>query len=118
MCDRAPLLEEPIADMDAVIQYDRGARLYMMPEYKYFVGKVLKKGIRSGRVLDIGTGSGLLAIELAKVKKCNFEIVAVDISENMILKAKENAWRAGVVPSGSPREKQFSAKVSSPMRCG
>jgi ubiquinone/menaquinone biosynthesis C-methylase UbiE len=96
MHGRVPLLEEPIADMDAVIQYDRGAKLYMMPEYKYFVGKVMKKGIRSGRVLDIGTGSGLLAIEMAKAKNCNFEIVAVDISENMILKAKENARRAGV----------------------
>jgi ubiquinone/menaquinone biosynthesis C-methylase UbiE len=96
MRGRVPLPEEPIADMDAVIQYDRGAKLYMMPEYKYFVGKVLKKGMRSGRVLDIGTGSGLLAIKLAKAKNCNFEIVAVDISENMILKAKENARRAGV----------------------
>jgi ubiquinone/menaquinone biosynthesis C-methylase UbiE len=96
MRGRVPLLEEPIAEMDAVVQYDRGARLYMMPEYKYFVGKVLKKGIRSGRVLDVGTGSGLLAIELARARNCNFEIVAVDISENMILKAKENARRAGV----------------------
>jgi ubiquinone/menaquinone biosynthesis C-methylase UbiE len=96
MNGRIPLLEEPIGDMDAVIQYDKGARLYMMPEYKYFVGKVLKKGIRSGRVLDIGTGSGRLAIELAKARDCNFDIVAVDISENMIRKARENARRCGV----------------------
>jgi ubiquinone/menaquinone biosynthesis C-methylase UbiE len=96
MLSRVPLPEEPIADMDAVIQYDKGARLYMMPEYKYFVNKVLKKGIRGGRVLDIGTGSGRLAIELARVKNCDFDVVAVDISENMILKAKENARRAGV----------------------
>jgi ubiquinone/menaquinone biosynthesis C-methylase UbiE len=96
MLSRVPLPEEPIADMDAVIQYDKGARLYMMPEYKYFVNKVLKKGIRGGRVLDIGTGSGRLAIELAKTRNCDFDVVAVDISENMILKAKENARRAGV----------------------
>jgi ubiquinone/menaquinone biosynthesis C-methylase UbiE len=96
MGNRIPLPVEPIADMDAVVQYDRGARLYMMPEYKYFVNKVLRKGIKSGRVLDIGTGSGLLAIELARAKNCSFEIVAVDISENMILKAKENARCAGV----------------------
>jgi ubiquinone/menaquinone biosynthesis C-methylase UbiE len=68
----------------------------MMPEYKYFVNKVLRKGIKSGRVLDIGTGSGRLAIELARAKNYSFEIVAVDISENMILKAKENARDAGV----------------------
>lgn len=82
--------------MDAVIQYDNGARYYIMPEYKYFVRKILKKGIRRGRVLDIGTGSGRLAIELAKAKDCQFDIVALDISENMILKAKENAKLAGV----------------------
>ena len=96
MGNRIPLLVEPIADMDAVIQYDKGAKYYMMPEYKYFVRKVLRKGIRSGRVLDIGTGSGLLAIELAKAKGCHFDIIALDISENMIKKARENARRAGV----------------------
>jgi len=96
MGERIPLPEEPIADMDAVIQYDRGARYYIMPEYKYFVRKILKRGIRGGRVLDIGTGSGLLAIELAKVKGCHFDIVALDISENMIRKARENAGRFGV----------------------
>jgi len=96
MGGRIPLAEEPIADMDAVMQYDKGARLYMMPEYKYFVSKVLKKGIRSGRVLDIGTGSGLLAIEMARAKGCRFDIVAVDISKNMIRKARANARRCGV----------------------
>ena len=96
MGDRIPLSEEPIADMDAVIQYDRGARYYIMPEYKYFVRKILRRGIRGGRVLDIGTGSGRLAMELAKVKDGHFDIVALDISENMIKKARENARRCGV----------------------
>jgi ubiquinone/menaquinone biosynthesis C-methylase UbiE len=96
MGNRIPLHEEPIADKDAVMQYDKGARYYMMPEYKYFVRKVLRRGIRGGRVLDIGTGSGLLSIELAKAKGCHFEIVALDISENMIEKARENARRSGV----------------------
>jgi ubiquinone/menaquinone biosynthesis C-methylase UbiE len=96
MGERIPLSEEPISGMDAVIEYDKGARLYMMPEYKYFVRKILKTGIRSGRVLDIGTGSGLLAIQLARARDCHFDIVALDISENMINKARENAGRSGV----------------------
>jgi ubiquinone/menaquinone biosynthesis C-methylase UbiE len=91
MGNRIPLKKEPISGVDAVSQYDRGAKLYMMPEYKYFVRKILKKNIRSGRVLDIGTGSGLLAIELAKAKHCHFDITAVDISKSMIIKARENA---------------------------
>jgi ubiquinone/menaquinone biosynthesis C-methylase UbiE len=96
MSDRVPLSEEPIAGPDAVIQYDKGARLYMMPEYKYFVRKLLRKGIRKGKVLDIGTGSGRLAIELAGAKGCDFDIVALDISSDMIDKARENARRCGV----------------------
>ena len=96
MSKRIPLSQEPIAEMGDVTQYDKGAKCYMMPEYKYFVRKILRKGIRSGRVLDIGTGSGLLAIELAKVKGSHFNVIAIDISQNMIRKAIENAKRAGV----------------------
>ncbi len=94
--NRVPLPEESIADADAIAQYDKGAKCYIMPEYKYFVRKILSKGIRSGSVLDIGTGSGLLAIELARAKDCNFDITAIDISPNMIKKACENAGQAKV----------------------
>jgi len=41
-------------------------------------------------------GSGLLAIELARQKDCRFDIVALDISESMISKARENARLHGV----------------------
>jgi len=93
---RVPLPQEPIAQMEAVIQYDRGAKRYIMPEYKYFVWKIRRRGIKKGRVLDIGTGSGLLAIELAKAKDCHFDIIGIDISENMIKKARENARQVGI----------------------
>lgn len=97
MNQRVPLPQEPIAEMDAVVQYDKGAKCYIMPEYKYFVWKILHKGVQRGRVLDIGTGTGLLAIELAKSKHGhNFDITGVDISENMLKKANENAGAAGV----------------------
>ena len=96
MGSRIPLPQEPIAEMSAVSQYDKSAKCYMMPEYKYFVRKILRRGIKGGTVLDIGTGSGLLAIELCKVKGNHFHVIAIDISENMIKKAMENARQAGV----------------------
>jgi ubiquinone/menaquinone biosynthesis C-methylase UbiE len=96
MKDRIPLVQEPIAEAEAVAQYDRGARLYMLPEYKYFVRKIRLRGGKSGRALDIGTGSGRLAIELAKAKNSHFEITGLDISPNMLQKARENAQKAGV----------------------
>ncbi len=96
MVERVPLVQEPIDGLEAVAQYDRGARLYMFPEYKYFVWKILRQGIRRGRVLDIGTGSGRLAIELAKARGCDFEIVGLDVSPDMLEKARENARKARV----------------------
>lgn len=96
MNKRVPLAEEPITGRDAVEQYDKGARLYMLPEYMYFVRKILGRGITSGRVLDIGTGSGLLALELARCRGCDFDIVALDVSEDMISKARENTARYGL----------------------
>jgi ubiquinone/menaquinone biosynthesis C-methylase UbiE len=97
MNNRVPLPKEPIEDLDAVVQYDKGAKHYMMPEYKYFVWKILRKGIKKGRVLDIGTGSGLLAIELAKSKYGKyFDIYALDISQDMLDRAVANAKKAEV----------------------
>ncbi len=96
MVERIPLKHEPITEANAVAQYDIGARLYMLPEYKYFAWKILRRGVKSGRVLDLGTGSGRLAIELAKARGTSFEITGVDVSENMLELAQENAQCSGV----------------------
>jgi ubiquinone/menaquinone biosynthesis C-methylase UbiE len=93
---RIPLAEEPISGQNKVAEYDNYAGIYMFPEYKYFVYKILHQGIRGGRVLDIGTGTGRLAVELARAKNCHFEIIALDISEEMLIRARENARKAGV----------------------
>lgn len=84
------------ADKELVCQYDRLAKTFMVPLYKYFVWKILRRGIKRGRVLEMGTGPGLLPAELARVKKAVFDIVAIDISPNMINKARENTKEADV----------------------
>jgi release factor glutamine methyltransferase len=47
------------------------------------------------RVIDVGTGSGVIALSLA-VKFPSAEIVAVDMSEEALALARENAARIGV----------------------
>jgi ubiquinone/menaquinone biosynthesis C-methylase UbiE len=93
---RVPLTEEPITGPGTVSEYDEYAGTYMVPEYRYFVRKILRRGVRGGRVLDFGTGTGRLAIELAKARNCNFEIIGLDISPDMLRKADENAQKAGI----------------------
>jgi len=51
---------------------------------------------RGGRVLDVGTGSGALAIALARERK-DVQVVAVDISEMALRCAWENAHRLGLL---------------------
>lgn len=94
--ERVPLEKEPLDGKDAVVQYDKGARYYMAPEYWYFVRKILKRGIRRGRVLDIGTGSGRLAMELARARNTDFHITGLDISKDMLELAKQNITGAGL----------------------
>ena len=121
--NRIPLKEEPIAGPDIVEKYDSYARRYMAPEYKYFVRKILHKGNQeSGKVLDIGVGSGRLAVELAGVKGCDFNITGLDISRDMLKKARENARYARiedkmefVLASGSKlpfKDKAFDLVIS------
>jgi len=50
---------------------------------------------RELRILDVGTGSGVIALSLAK-QFPNAEIVAADISDDALALAKENAAKIGV----------------------
>ena len=61
-------------------------------ETEYLVNdtiKLIKKYIKEPKIIDIGTGSGCIAITLSK--ELNTNVSALDISEKAIKVAKENA---------------------------
>jgi ubiquinone/menaquinone biosynthesis C-methylase UbiE len=93
--ERVPLSEESFTDVNAARFYDEHARRFMGPVYRRFAKKVAGIGFTGARVLDIGTGSGLLAIELAKTRP-DWQVTSTDISENMLELARQNAARAGL----------------------
>jgi len=60
------------------------------PETEELINIALSKIPKGSRILDVGTGSGIIAITLA-LELPQSEIVAIDISEEAIKLAKENA---------------------------
>lgn len=69
--------------------YDQFLDLDLYDEYY----KLIKKYIKKGRVLDLGTGTGILATKLAKE---NFFVTATDISTRMLEMAYNNALMENV----------------------
>tara|TARA_B100001996_G_scaffold312623_1_gene254801 strand:+ start:527 stop:1360 length:834 start_codon:yes stop_codon:yes gene_type:complete len=65
------------------------------PETEELVCLILKEGFNSKEILDIGTGSGCIAISLAK-NLPNAKVTALDISEEALIVAKENAEKNNV----------------------
>src|SRR2546423_3294568 len=66
------------------------------PETEEFVGLVESRIMnRKSKIVELGTGSGVIALSLAK-KIPEAEIIATDISDDALLLAHENAVRLGV----------------------
>jgi ubiquinone/menaquinone biosynthesis C-methylase UbiE len=60
-----------------------------------FVERVLALAPKTGRVLDVGTGPGDIAILLAQ-RAPGLEILAIDLGEHMLSMARDNVARAGL----------------------
>ena len=72
------------------------------------------KHVRPARVLDVGTGTGVLAIAAAKALRS--EIIAGDIDPIAIEIARGNAQRNGVALATSPSIARLAFATRSPRR--
>lgn len=90
------------------------------PETELLVDEILKLDLEDKSILDIGTGSGAIAITLSLESKAN--IYASDISKKALEMAKQNAENFGAniefylsdVFNEIPKDKKFDIIVSNP----
>lgn len=61
------------------------------PETELLVEEILKENLEDKKIIDIGTGSGAIAIALKLEGPQSLNLTAVDISEKAISLAKQNA---------------------------
>jgi ubiquinone/menaquinone biosynthesis C-methylase UbiE len=57
-----------------------------------------------GKVLDVGTGPGFVAIEIARLLRGSAQVIGLDLSRAMLTVAAENARREGLVAALTWRE--------------
>ena len=92
--------EQEARDYDAMDHGDVNAR---------FCDDLLALGVRLGRVLDVGTGPGLIPIELCR-RAPAVEVDAIDLAAHMLALAERNVARAGL--AGRIRVARVDAKAT------
>ncbi len=90
MLKRKPLEHGVFEDVEVVKKYDKEARGRIWGVSRGFVLAARKWGITTGTILDVGTGTGLLAIEFAK-EIPDVEVIGLDLSEVVLDVARDNA---------------------------
>ena len=89
MVKRKPFECGTFEDMETAERYNEETKKRMQYLSRSFVSITKKWGIVDGKVLDIGTGTGLLAIELAK-KIPDVEVIGLDLSDVALKVARKN----------------------------
>jgi ubiquinone/menaquinone biosynthesis C-methylase UbiE len=86
---------EAMDSLEAAYTYDHLTRKYLQILHAGFVETALNFCPEAGRVLEVGTGTGRILIEMAKYNP-RLSLVGLELSANMLAVARENARREGV----------------------
>ncbi|MBN1875267.1 MAG: class I SAM-dependent methyltransferase [Anaerolineae bacterium] len=91
---------EAISEMADARRFNEfmGNNRFRQQEYRELAQRIMELGIPAGgKVLDVGTGTGFVAMEVAKlVRERDIRVVGLDLSPAMLTLAAENAQRAGL----------------------
>jgi ubiquinone/menaquinone biosynthesis C-methylase UbiE len=74
--------------------YDRFARWPLRGFYRRLAAEVSAVAPNGGTILDVGTGPGMLLVELAE-RRPDLRITGIDLSTDMVVLAERNVRRAG-----------------------
>lgn len=94
-------MQERILENEAMLSqrevnaYDKLVKQYYYILHMGFILTVLKTSPEKGHFLDVGTGTGWIAIGVAQ-KNPNCHVTAIDLSETMLNVAEKNARKKGV----------------------
>ena len=86
---------EIIEDQELAEYFNVKAKRYMKIPCQRVLKRVLAKGVKKGRALDIGTGPGIFPIFISKALP-EIQFKGIDLSPVMIGLAKKNAIEEGV----------------------
>jgi ubiquinone/menaquinone biosynthesis C-methylase UbiE len=101
------LLEPEVMEgADEAAAYDEFDAVWGDVILQGFAESAVQMGVREGRVLDVGTGPGRVAIRLAKLNP-RLVVEGIDLSEAMLDRARANARKGG---AGSVRFSVGDAK--------
>ena len=90
------VLEPEVMDAaEEAIAYDELERLFGQVLFQGFAESAVRMGVATGRVLDVGTGPGRIAIRVAKLNP-GYSIDGIDLSKSMLALAERNARDQGV----------------------
>ena len=76
------------------------AVLIPRPETELLVEQAIERAPRGGRVVDVGAGSGCIAVSLA-IARPDLRVFAVDVSVAALVVAKANSRAAGASAAGA-----------------
>lgn len=95
MISRKPLEHGVFEDIEIARRYHKEVEKWMRNVAKSFVSVAKKWETTDGTVLDVGAGTGILAIEFARGIP-GVQVIGLDLSDAALELARENAQESGV----------------------